>query len=810
VNPTKKSLALLLIILLAVPNVGASQNMMTAPNSVPVQPCSGTSCQTPTNKPATLSTPELNSAPINSQHQTGALPGEVRPGEVVNESSTASRTESVEPPPLPSEFQNFVASSVGRQLPIYGSALFVNAPSTFAPIDRVPVTSDYVMGPGDEILIRAWGQIDVDARVVVDRDGNIYIPKVGNLSVAGLKYQQLQSYCKTAVSRVFRNFDMTVSLGQLRSIQVFVVGQAKRPGTYTVSSLSTLLNTLFASGGPAPGGSTRHIQLKRDNKVVSDFDLYNLLLNGDKSGDARLLPGDVIYIPPVGASVAISGSVNVPAIYELRERTSLREAITLAGGLTNIADGQRAVVERIENHTTRKVVEILLDEKGLSREMADGDVVRVFSLSPRFQNAVTLRGNVARPGRYEFRPGMRISDLIPSVESLVTRDYWRDVNSITTLGEVRDTQQEQSIRESFQGQLPTRTVTGADTQKPRNSGTSSADRSSDEDTTAELRNDIKRKVPDINWDYAVIQRLNPQDLSTSLIPFNLGRLILQKDEQINLEMEPGDIITIFSQADLAVPMTRRTKLVRLEGEFIASGVYKAEAGESLRHLVQRVGGFTTNAYLYGAELTRESVRVQQQKDLKQLVDNLESEIARNASGTSATPDEIAASRIKFEAQRELVSKLRQVKATGRVVLELKPESADVTTLPDIVLEDGDRLIVPSRPSTVDVLGSVYNKSSFLHRPDRSLSDYLKAAGGATREADTGRMFVVRADGSVVNKQTTRGFWNGGFESLRLMPGDAVVVPERLSKGSALKNLKDWTQILSQFALGVAAIRVIQN
>jgi protein involved in polysaccharide export with SLBB domain len=353
-------------------------------------------------------------------------------------------------------------------------------------------------------------------------------------------------------------------------------------------------------------------------------------------------------------------------------------------------------------------------------------------------------------------------------------------------------------------------VTGADTQKPRNSGISSADRSSDEDTTAELRNDIKRKVPDINWDYAVIQRLNPQDLSTSLIPFNLGRLILQKDEQINLEMEPGDIITIFSQADLAVPMTRRTKLVRLEGEFIASGVYKAEAGESLRHLVQRVGGFTTNAYLYGAELTRESVRVQQQKDLKQLVDNLESEIARNASGTSATPDEIAASRIKFEAQRELVSKLRQVKATGRVVLELKPESADVTTLPDIVLEDGDRLIVPSRPSTVDVLGSVYNKSSFLHRPDRSLSDYLKAAGGATREADTGRMFVVRADGSVVNKQTTRGFWNGGFESLRLMPGDAVVVPERLSKGSALKNLKDWTQILSQFALGVAAIRVIQN
>src|SRR5581483_4938621 len=183
------------------------------------------------------------------------------------------------------EFQNFVYSSTGQRLPIYGRNLFENVPSTFAPVDRIPVPADYVVGPGDELLIRAWGQIDLDARVVVDRNGQIYLPRVGSVTVAGLKYEQVNPYLKTAVGRIFKNFDLNVNLGQLRSIQVFVVGQAKHPGTYTVSSLSTLVNALFASGGPDATGSMRHIQLKRKNEVVSEFDLYDLLLNGDKSKD---------------------------------------------------------------------------------------------------------------------------------------------------------------------------------------------------------------------------------------------------------------------------------------------------------------------------------------------------------------------------------------------------------------------------------------------------------------------------------------------------------------------------------------------
>jgi len=687
----------------------------------------------------------------------------------------------------PNEFQEFVASSVGRRLPIYGYSLFDRVPTTFAPVDRIPVTDDYLIGPGDEILIRAWGQIDMDGKLVVDRGGEVFLPKVGALSVAGLRYQQLPEYFRTAIGRVFRNFDLTVSLGQLRSIQVFVVGQARRPGSYTVSSLCTLVNALFASGGPSNSGSMRRIQLKRNRRVITEFDFYDLLLEGDKSKDARLLPGDVIYIPPAGPSIAVAGSVNVPAIYELREGTSLGSAIEMAGGLGTTADGQKAVVERIDNHNVRRVEEFPLDGPGLERTLKDGDVVRIFSLSPRFENAVTLRGNVAHPGRAEWHGGMRLRDVIPNQDALVTRDYWHATNRTASSGEQ-----------------------GGDRNNVRPGRQPASAKAATESTTAELRNQITRDAPEINWDYAVIQRLNPQDLTTRLVPFDLGKLVLQGDEPSNLALEPGDVITIFSQNDLAVPLEKQSKFVRLEGEFRTAGVYRAEAGETVRHLVERVGGFTANAYLYGAEFTRESVRLEQQKGFDEMIEKLEEDISRNALAPSGVnPDEIADKRTKLEAQRQLVNKLREIRATGRVVLDLRPDSNGVHELPEIALEDGDRFVVPYRPSTVEMLGAVYNKNSFLYRREQRVDDYLRRAGGPTRDADTARMFVIRADGSVISKQSVKGLWNGGFASLRLMPGDAIVVPERLSHGSFLKGLRDWSQVFSQFALGAAAVRVIQ-
>jgi protein involved in polysaccharide export with SLBB domain len=513
-----------------------------------------------------------------------------------------------EPAEPVTEFQEFVASSLGRKLPIYGHSLFNHVPTTFAPVDRIPVTDDYLIGPGDEVLIRAWGQIDLDGKLVVDREGEVFLPKVGALSVAGLKYQQLPEFFRTAIGRVFRNFDLTVSLGQLRSIQVFVVGQARHPGNYTVSSLSTLVNALFASGGPSASGSMRRIQLKRNNLVVTEFDFYDLLLNGDKSKDARLLPGDVIYIPPTGPSIAMAGSVNVPAIYELRDGTTLAGAVEMAGGLATTADGQKAVVERIENHDTRRVEEFPLDQQGWVRPLKDGDVVRIFPLSPRFQNAVTLRGNVAHPGRVEWHRGMRLRDLIPNQEALITRDYWSTTNGGAHSELPRNPRDNWSpAHANAQPEF---------THHPN--GTRPADMSSTTDGTTDVapateptppgdtspKTDLLRTAPEINWDYAVIQRLNPQNLTPQLVPFNLGKLVLEGDEQNNLALEPGDTVIIFSQNDIAVPTEKRSAFLRLEGEFRTAGVFRAETGETLRHLVERVGGYTNNGNLIGDTVGR--------------------------------------------------------------------------------------------------------------------------------------------------------------------------------------------------------------
>ena len=519
-------------------------------------------------------------------------------------------------PTLPehSEFQDFISKSLGKKLPMYGYSLFNDVPNTFAPVQNIPVTPDYMIGPGDEIVIRGWGQVDINVHAVVDRNGQINLPKVGAINVAGIRYEALQAYLKKAIGHVFRHFKLDVSLGKLRSVQVFVVGQARQPGVYTVSSLSTLVDTLFASGGPSTKGSLRHIQVKRNGQVVTEFDMYDLLLKGDKSKDIPLLPGDVIYIPPVGHLVAISGSVNNPAIYELKDdNATLGDMLTLAGGLTSVAAGDKVRVERITDHDMRQVDEFPLDKAGLARTLKDGDLVQVDSIQGRFDNAVTLRGTVASPGRYPWKEGMRISDLIPSKDFLITRAYWARQNE--------DGQQEDStFSQNQQGNLQQDQQGNLQQGNGDKQNRGATQGKSQEGLHAEL---LGRTLSEVNWDYAVIERLNKTDLTTNLIPFNLGHALENKDSPDNQKLEEGDIITIFSKSDIKVPIAEQSVFVRLEGEVKYAGVYKALPGETLKQLVIRVGGLTPQAYLFGAELDRESVRIMQQKHLQQMADRMQ-------------------------------------------------------------------------------------------------------------------------------------------------------------------------------------------
>jgi len=726
------------------------------------------------------------------------------------------------------EFQDFILQSTGRELPIFGHELFRKVPSTFAPLDNVPVTADYVIGPGDEILIRAWGQIDVDFITTVDRNGTISVPKVGVFNVAGIKYQDLTAYLKTGFGRVFRNFELTATLGRLRSIQIFVVGQARRPGSYTVSSLSTLVNALFVVGGPSAKGSMRSIQLKRGNRVVAEFDLYDLLISGDKSKDTQLLPGDVIYIPPVGPLVAVSGSVNVPAIYELKQNSPLSELIRWAGGLATTAQGQKVTVERIENRAVRKVEEFTLDSTGLARNVRDGDFITVFALLPRFDNTVTLRGNVAQPGRFPWRSGMRVRDLIPEKEAVVSRDYWLKRNQIVGL--------DQDVARLLKQQDPAGTqldVTDLAERKIKESedltvGAAVRRRQIESDASRlvplplrpaqpkdpntdpmRLLNQIRPPLKEVNWDYALIERINPRDLTTILAPFNLEKAILDGDPQHNVTLQPGDVITVFAKEDLQTSVARQTKFVRLEGEFTSPGVYQVQPGETMRQLVVRIGGFSPNAFIFAAEFTRESTRklqaIQYQEALRRIEREMEADTATRAR--SGLPEDSAALPALREARQAQLTRLRELKPSGRIVLEM-PQNAGLVDLPEVPLEDGDRLYVPPPPSMVSVYGSVFTETSFLYRPEKRVSDYVAQAGGPTIRADTSQTFILRADGSVVG--SARSWLSRSLSNANVVPGDTIVVPEDYERVPFLRTLRDWGQVLYQFGLGAAALRVLKN
>ena len=709
----------------------------------------------------------------------------------------------------PNEFQAFVATSVGRFLPMFGYSLFDGAPTTFAPVDRVPVTSDYVIGPGDEIVIRAWGQVDINYRATIDRNGAIHIPQIGSLTVGGLRYQDLHGFMRSAIGRVFRNFELNVNLGQLRSIQVFVVGQAKRPGAYTVSSLSTLVNALFASGGPSANGSMRRIQLRRGNAVVTEFDVYDLLLKGDKSKDVRLLPGDVIFIAPVGDLVAIAGSVNQPAIYELKAGTSLSDLIQLAGGLSTVAAGQKAKVERITDRRVRLVDEVELDSSGLAKLLQKGDVVQIYAVSPRFENAVTVRGAVASPGRFPWREGMRVRDVIPDQDSLIVPDYWVRLNRaarFSTIPEQRAGEQRLGDPRAGEQRLGDPRAGGQRLGDPR-----SVEQRPGEPRLGDPRErvEVRRLFDEINWDYAVIERLNPADLTTSLVPFNLGRAVLEGDPAHNLVLRPGDMVTIFSRIDIPVPAARQTLFVRLEGEVRTPGIYQVMPGETLRQVLTRIGGFTPNAYLYASEFTRESVRIQQQKRLDEAIERLSQEIERAAtSRAQAAIDDKQNVQSQNEAQRRLLERMREVRATGRVVLKVNPDQTDLREVPELALEDGDRFFIPSRPSTVGVMGSVYNQTSFVYEPTKRVNDYMQLAGGTTASADSSRTYIVRADGTVTGRAQS-SFFNV-MPSEKMNPGDTIVVPENLERFVLTRQLRDWTQIFYQFALGVAGLKVLRD
>ena len=841
--------------------------------------CQGASSQQPGHGATQGATPGMipQMAPLSIPQPGMTLPqtfNDLNPHQA-SQSQSAQNLKPLPPQPL-TQFQKFVAGTTGEVLPIFGESLFRNIPSTFAPLNEAPVPPDYIIGPGDELRIRIWGQINFNANVTVDRAGEIYLPQVGAVHVAGLPYQVLSQHLHAAVARDFRNFNLTADIGQIRALQIYVVGMVHRPGTYTVSALSTLVDALFTSGGPSVEGSMRHIYLKRGGQTIADFDLYDLLVNGDKSHDAKLQSGDVIFVPPAGPQVAITGSVRHPAIYELRKGETISDLLKDAGGASTTASDARISIERIDHHQTRRAMEVAFNAHGLATNLQQGDILRVLSVLPMYSKTVTLRGYVANPGRFAWHPGMRLSDLIPDRASLLSRDYWwrraqlglpspafepvpalaaqsQPSRAVDLRSRARNFPSNPAQCKAYNAAYNSNwyhcNPGGASANQFGSGSASLSDQVGNPSSLAMQRRQLEQQAaagprassgsiaagessvmtentagatqytgvtlpsPEIDWDYAVIERMDPKTLKTSLIPFDLGKLVLDHDQSQNLALEPGDVVSIFSQADIHVPVTQQTKFVRLEGEFVHAGVYSVKPGETLPELIARAGGLTPDAYLYGSEFTRVSARAIQQQRINEYVQNLQMDISRGTlaqeSSAVGSSQDLASASAAAASERQLISRLQQIRATGRIVLELNPHSTGIAALPPIQLEDGDAFIVPPVPSTVNVVGAVYDQNTFLYIPGRRAGDYLHQAGGPNRDADRKHAFIIRADGSVVSHSATSTFWGNTFSSTPIHPGDTIVVPQKTYGPSNLRALLEWSQLFSQLAFGAAAISILQ-
>ena len=766
-------------------------------------------------------------------------------------------------PPKPGEFQKFVETATGRLLPVFGSRFFAEAADGFAPVDNVPVSADYTVGPGDEIMLRAWGAIDIDYRTTVDRNGLLNLPKVGSFNVSGVKASELEKHLRSQIGRLYTNFDLSVSLGQLRGVRVFVVGPAQRPGVVTLASQSTMLSAVVMAGGPAPNGSMRKVLLRRDGKVISDLDIYEFLVAGDKSKDVQLAAGDVIVFQPAGARVALNGALDTPAIYELKTaQESVQQVLRYAGGTPTLANPNLAQLERVDTtqaKAARFVEEFKLDGNGLQKPLRDGDVLTLLPISPEFANAVTLRGHVAQPLRYPYRPGMRIRDLIPDRDALISPDFYRRKNLL-----VQVLDDEEDLRLDAQagtvyndnaqagGANATNATNatngtrgpnsvygpnaanqaggtyGANAANPTNApyGQGAPMTASPRTRAERLRRSDDRAVisaskkaptalfDELNWDYAVIERLNTRDLTTQVIPFNLGKAVLQGDTLNNVELLPGDVVTIYSQKDIRVPVSRQTRLVALEGEVASPGVYQLQPGDTLQSVIARAGGFTAQAYLYGLEFSREETRQRQRENLTAAIVRLEAlasvQAARDAANRRDDPTAAASTvAVSNAATQAQLNRLRSVQPNGRIALELQPDAVTLAALPDVPLEGGDRIIVPPRPGFVTVAGAVVNSNAFLWKPGRTAGEYLRLAG-ADEAAEPSNMFILRADGTVSHAGDSRSFWGrSNLDSQLMQPGDALIVPSQLdfeTWGRAfVRNLKDFAQIFTGFGIGLAAI-----
>jgi polysaccharide export outer membrane protein len=738
--------------------------------------------------------------------------------------------------------------SVGEDaLKPFGYDLFEGVPSTFAPVSDIQVPIEYIVGPGDKLQIQLYGNEPAAYSLTVGRDGRINFPKLGPINVGGLTFQNAQAVIEQRVSAQLIGSRVSVTMGDLRSIRVFVLGEAEKPGSYTVSGLSTMTNALFVSGGVKKIGSLRNIQLKRNGKLVTVLDLYDLLLRGDTSGDRQLLPGDVIFIPPIGHTVSVDGAVQRPAIYEIKGEKTVADAVEIAGGLLPEADEKTAQLERILPSSVHQMVNIDLTSEASRRSMlANGDKLRIPLIRPTLENSVTLSGYVFRPGAFQYQPGLHLTDILGSFDELRPN---ADRHYIMIRREVPPEERVEVVSADLARALSARHSAADPELQPRDKIyvfdlSASRERiiaplirdlelqASPEQPAQMVSIDGKVKAP---GRYPLQPGMHVTDLiraggsmedaafglqaeltryavkngdarQTDLISVDLAA-IRRGDNGANIELRPYDVLVIKP-----IPMWEQPGSIVLAGEVRFPGKYPIQRGETLKSVLVRAGGFTDSASPEGAVFIREELKQREKEILDLLVNRMQSDLASLTLSAISSSVATANSSVGNNAAgsiaigQQLVQQLREAKPVGRLVIDIeRVAKGRVGSSDDVEVRNGDQLLIPKRNQEVTILGEVQSPTSHVYQAGLTRDDYIGKSGGITQKADRKRIYIVRVNGDVISGERTGG-WFRRSRSVQMRPGDTIVVPLDTERVRALPLWQAVTTILYNLAVAVLAIR----
>lgn len=768
------------------------------------------------------------------------------------------------------------------------------AKTDLLPMD-LPVGPDYVVGPGDGLAIDLWGGVSQRITRTVDREGRVSLPEAGPLLVSGKTLGDIQDQVQRILRTQFRDVSADVSLLRLRTVRVYVVGEVAAPGAYDISSLSTPLNALFTAGGVTQRGSLRQLEHYRGNQLLEKVDAYDLLLRGVRRNMQRLEGGDSLRVPPLGATVTVDGMVRRPATYEIRAEKNLEDVLDLAGGILPAAAVRHIEVQRLVAHENRTMFSLDLGEasdaealRGQMRQFAihDGDQIHIFPIAPYNTAAVYVEGHVLRPGRYSYRDGMKLTDVIASYKDLLPEpsgryaeiirlkapDYRPVVESFDLTKALGNPASAPELRPldtvrifgRYDFEPAPEIIVSGEVRSPGRYGTSGQQH---------LRDVLYQAggvSPDAWLDSAQVFRIQP-DGTTKVFSVNL-RNALDGNALDNLPLEPRDRVLVHRQPELVEPRSvyvqgdvahpgryplagnmHASDLVRsaggllrsaaaedgelshygaktsdsavptpvnvavnlraalegnaehdvmlnsgdvltvpqktgwkdvgssvwLRGEVRHPGTYGIHTGERLSEALERAGGFSSDAYPYGAVLTRREVRDLEMKSHQELVQRVKYEQLALKALPENTEDQ---KNLKLAAMAQVQTTLDQLQANaplGRVVIHVRGDMKEwKNTDADPVLRDGDEFAVPKKANYVMVTGQVFNPTSISYRPGRSAKWYLSQSGGFTQLSNRQAAFVVRADGSVLAAKNNSGWFSGDPMNTVLKPGDTVVVPEK--------------------------------